>query len=393
LDQARKLILLYASLLYADLSMVFIHRRPLGCSTMLFLLVIAFSEAVPLIRNDREITVNSLGDVTTQQQTSLVQLTTLDDPFSNYSAAYLEYSKLSTTSEKVVYLHNAFRCLHGSPPVAWDEDLESDMKSAISGTSWTMEKGISGLPNKTGMVAVNLFWNAGEAAPTPEESVSSWYAECDTCSGGCSGFADGCPASPSRPTTHFQNVVRSDVEKVACANSADQKTLACFYSIGGSSRTLDVSPRVKRAEDCNAVAALSFTKKLLCVTSSMPGQQDAVTLQMRKCSGEQAQSLLIRGGSLEFKSPGGTCVTVGQEKKEEQDGCHMVTLATCNEDSKYQQWRTWKVDAYGDNEQELWKNPETNTTLGIRNRQIWSCSEASKVPFLRLGRLHNSQPA
>jgi len=361
---------------------------------MLFLLVIAFSEAVPLIRHDTEIAVNSLGDVTAQQQTTLVQLTTQGDPFSadlanenSANAAYLEYSKLPTVRDKAIFLHNAFRCLHDSPPVEWDENLESDMKSAISAKSWTMEQGIAGLPNKTGIVAVNIFWNPGDASPTPEEAIGSWYEECDTCTGGCAGFADGCPSSPSTPTTQFRNVVRSDVAKVACVNSADSKTLVCFYSTGDSARVSDVGPRVKLAKPCHAAVALSFTKKLLCVTSSTTDQaQKAVTLEMLKCTKQNSQSLIARRGSLEFKDPGGTCVTVGQEKKEEEDGCHMVTLASCNDDNKYQQFRTWKVDAYGDNEQELWKNPATNTTLGIIKRKIWSCTEASKIPFLRLHR-------
>jgi len=312
------------------------------------------------------------------------RLATLDGLTSQEQARMLYSNAFPTVKEKLIYLHNAFRCLHAAPPLVWDGNLESDMKSAISGMSWTMEKGISGLPNKTGVVAINIFWNAGDEAPRPEESVSAWYEQCDNCTGGCSGFADGCPSSPTTPTTQFRNVVRTDVAKVACVTSADSKTLLCFYSTDDTARVADVSPRVKLTKACHAAAALSFTKKLLCVTSSTnKGQaQKAATLQMQKCTYANSQSLIIRRGMLEFKDPGGTCVTVGPEKQ--RDGCQMVTLETCNDESKYQQFRAWKVDAYGDNEQELWKNPATNTTLGIRKRKIWSCTEASKIPFLRL---------
>jgi len=297
-----------------------------------------------------------------------------------------EYAKIGSAKEKLMYLHNAFRCVHGSSPVEWDDSLESDMKAEMK--TWTIEKGTAGLPQKSGVVA-NLFWNPGQSAPTPEESVGSWYEQCDNCTGGCSGFTDGCPSSTSTPTTQFRNLVRSDVKQIACVNSMDAKSLVCFYSAGPSNATSEVLPSRKKAKQCDAVAALSFTKKILCVSSYSEGDiQGTVTLHMTKCLGGASQSLLLRRGTLEFRDPAGTCMTVGQRATEDDVHCRMVTLTKCAELDKYQQWRTAKVDVYFNKtkHQERWMNPESNTTLRIRNRQIWSCLAPSRTPFLRLGR-------
>jgi len=297
-----------------------------------------------------------------------------------------EYAKLPSAKVKLLYLHNAFRCVHGASQVEWDDSLEFDMKSAM--TKWTIEQGTAGLPHKSGVVA-NLFWNSGQAAPTPEESVGSWYEQCDNCTGGCSGFTDGCPSRTSAPTSQFRNIVRTDVKKIACVNSMDAKSLVCFYSADPSNATSQVTRSHRRAKLCDATAALTFTKKLLCMSSYHRNIDDKelVTLHMTRCLGGASQSLILRRGTLEFKDPAGKCMTVG-ERGTGDDDCHLVTLTKCDALDKLQQWRFTEAHVYFNKskEQQRWKNPETNTTLRIRNRQIWSCVESSKTPFLRLGR-------
>jgi hypothetical protein len=128
---------------------------------------------------------------------------------------------------------NVKRCMHGAPPVTWNDAVTDHLENFLQGMSMaTMaHDNCYQIPPPAGPAGENLF--ASSNRRTPQSAVDAWYSEVNYCNGGPSGFTDGCQ-SGSGPTGHFTALVWAGVQQIGCAYSNNGQVIGCRYWSGDS---------------------------------------------------------------------------------------------------------------------------------------------------------------
>jgi len=167
---------------------------------------------------------------------------------------------LTDFKQHLLDYHNRFRCMHGAPPVTWNEDVAQGAKVYIADKTSMQHDDSYSIPPPRGPAGENLAWRR----PTMDakRAVQDWYEEVNDCVGGPTGFQDGCKrGAGGKATGHFTAVVWKGVSQIGCALNNENTILICRYWSGdtkssrtanmGGGFTANVLPQVKSADECH----------------------------------------------------------------------------------------------------------------------------------------------
>lgn len=141
-----------------------------------------------------------------------------------------ESARLCTREEaaEFVRLHNAYRCLHGSPPLVWSDAMAENAYNYIKDMTEMEHSSSYSLAPPAGPAGENLYWTS-PVSRTPARMVLLWYAEVNFCQGGPEGFMDGCRDQSAGITSHFTVMIWRTARFMGCAWSDNMQLVICRY--------------------------------------------------------------------------------------------------------------------------------------------------------------------
>jgi hypothetical protein len=169
-------------------------------------------------------------------------------------------------------LHNAYRCLHGSPPLEWSDALAEDAYNQVRNVTSAYDHSpilhdwsepVEGDECETENLYARYEVSAIKGVTIPHV-VLLWYQEVNNCVGGPERFTDGCRPDRSRHgvTLHFTSMIWANAKRLGCAWSDAGSIAICRYHIRHQSNssnvtfhpnyTENVHRRWRTAADCNA---------------------------------------------------------------------------------------------------------------------------------------------
>jgi len=167
---------------------------------------------------------------------------------------------LEAWKQKVLDQHNKFRCMHDAPSVAWSEEVAKSAASFIALQTNLQHSDSYNLPPPAGPAGENLAWRSPSI--DTQMAVADWYDESVDCTGGASGFQDGCKTGVNgKVTGHFTAMIWKGVTHIGCAINTANTILICRYWSGntkgpqtanmGGQYVANVKPQVKSSDICH----------------------------------------------------------------------------------------------------------------------------------------------
>lgn len=171
-----------------------------------------------------------------------------------------------------VRFHNIARCMHGSPPVEWDDAVAFSAHEYIHFMTQMVHSDSFGLAPPAGPAGENLYMSTAHA--TPELAVNAWYEEAYKCKGGAADFTDGCAEGVGGAVTgHFTAMIWSTVASIGCATNQAGTIAICRYK-AGDTLTTDVPnmnkdsgnyvghvlPKSTPASECGGAGVITETR-------------------------------------------------------------------------------------------------------------------------------------
>jgi hypothetical protein len=145
----------------------------------------------------------------------------------------------------ILKLTNKYRCMHGAPPLVWNDALASDTYSTFRhATQMKHSDSYRLTAAQGGPAGENLAMGAG-----PTKAVQMWYSEVNDCVAlpGCETGQGG------KAVGHFTALVWKGTKVMACARS-DSGLIACRYGSGPGSRLSSDTPNMRGSYQSNVFA-------------------------------------------------------------------------------------------------------------------------------------------
>lgn len=125
-------------------------------------------------------------------------------------------------------IHNAYRCLHGSPPMVWSDAVAENAYNYIRNQTFMHHADSYHIAPPAGPAGENLYWTTPDSRAIAR-IVMLWYAEVNFCVGGPEGFVDGCYNQSNGTTYHFTTMIWRSTQSFGCAWSDNEQVFICRY--------------------------------------------------------------------------------------------------------------------------------------------------------------------
>lgn len=153
----------------------------------------------------------------------------------------------------MLYETNMARCLHGAPPLVWNDKLAaSTYKFFKNARSLRHSKSYKLNAEEGGPAGENLAMASNGLEPA--RAVKMWYDEVKDC-----GPMPGCKRGSSGTTGHFTALVWKGARVLGCALSTSKKIIACRYGEGPGSKLSQNTPNMGGGYESNVLSKRGTT--------------------------------------------------------------------------------------------------------------------------------------
>merc|ERR1719316_720815 len=115
--------------------------------------------------------------------------------------------------QQTLQYHNMYRCMHGVPPLTWDDDIAANAQAWADGGIWGHSPGDTRQINGQG-VGENLAWGTSMSG---RKAVRHWYDEIAYTDP--FGLATGMYGKNGQPIGHYTAVVWKATTKLGCGKA------------------------------------------------------------------------------------------------------------------------------------------------------------------------------
>jgi len=172
--------------------------------------------------------------------------------------AQIEASKIKDTLGWIK-AHNKMRCMHGVPPVIWDDTMAKSAQHWADHMAWTGNLQHSpdpySLPTSNGGPAGE---NVAQGQRTAHEVVSDWYSEVGNC-----GAFPGCNKNNKGTVSHFTALAWKEVTKIGCGHTVASnwkgRYFTCRYGTDGKKGRSGL-PNMQGQYEANVFAQVGKSK-------------------------------------------------------------------------------------------------------------------------------------